>query len=176
MLTSRAKIALVAFGALAMAPASYAQDTAEASATAKVANLPGYAYNPGSDRFTVFVSRARRFTTVPIDHAKLSEFCGDLDGCSVRIGMHNWDDTGRIASREFLFFYNTHNGNWRSAVGASDAAGSDKNNVVEHVNQSWSCYMTDGEYLNQASSENATGFGLLSWSQYNADCVLTVID
>ena len=173
---SQFKIAAVVTCLVAMAPASAAVDAADPSATGKAANIPGYAYTPGPDRFTVFVSKARRFTTVPIDHAKLSEFCGDLDGCSIRMGMHNWDDTGRIASRTIQFFYNTHNGNWRSSMAGTDAAGSDKNNVVEHVNQSWSCYMTDGEYVNRANSETATGFGLLSWDQYNADCVLTIID
>lgn len=164
--------AAAAFLGLASLPAT--ADEPSASATAQEANLPGYSHKDRPDRFTVFVSRARRFTTVPIDHAKLTEFCGDLDGCSIRLGMHNWDNTGRIASREFLFFYNAQSGNWRASLG--DTAGSDKNNVTEHVNRSWSCYMTDGEYLNQAESDKSTGFGLLSWSQYNADCVLTVID
>jgi hypothetical protein len=165
---------IAALAMLAVTPATAEVERVDPSATAKAADLAGYTFTAQSDRFTVFVHRSRRGTSVPIDQAKLSEFCSDLDGCSVRIGMHNWDNTGRIASREFLFFYNAQSGNWSASLG--DAAGSDKNNVTEHVNNSWSCYMTDSTYVNRNHSDTTTGFGLLSWDQYNADCVLTVID
>ena len=168
----KAAFAFLASFCLGALPAT--ADAPSASSTAREANLQGYSFSDSADRFTVFVSRVRRGSTVPIDHAKLTEFCGDLDGCSIRIGMHNWDNTGRIASREFLFFLNAQTGNWRASLG--DAAGSDKNNVTEHVNNSWSCYMTDSTYVNRAHSDTTTGFGLLSWDQYNADCILTVID
>ena len=133
-------------------------------------------YTPatGADRVSVAVSKNQRGTSVPIDHRALVRFCGDMDGCSVRIGMHNWDDTGRVASREFLFYYNPVNRAWRSSLG--DPAGTDSNNVVEHANNSWACYMTDGEYQNWNGSDSRPGFGLLSWNQYNADCWITIID
>ena len=139
--------------------------------------VPGsdYTISAGSDRASFFISRNQRGDSVPIDHDKLVSFCGDQDGCSVRIGMHNWDNTGRVASREFLFFYNPRNGVWRSSLG--DAAGTDSDNRTTHPNRSWACYMTDGVYRNFANrGDTAPGFGLLSWRQYNADCWLTIID
>jgi hypothetical protein len=133
-----------------------------------------YAQATGADRITYRVSRTERGKTIPIPVRDVARLCGDMDGCSVRIGMHNWDDTGRVASREFLLFYNPRNRVWRASL--SDTAGTDANNVVEHVNTSWSCYMTDGEYSNFSGRDGEAGFGLLSWNQYNADCWLTMID
>ena len=134
-----------------------------------------YAPVTGNDRVSYVVEKNRRGTSLAIDQNAVARFCGDVDGCSVRIGLHNWDDTGRVASREFLFFYNPRNGVWRASLG--DLAGADSNNVTEHVNNSWSCYMTDGTYRNWADAgDGQRGFALLSWNQYNADCFLTIID
>ena len=134
-----------------------------------------YALTPGADRFSTFISRNQRGNSVPINHARLTRLCGDEDGCSVRIGMHNWDNTGRVASREFLFYYNPRNGVWRASLG--DAAGADSDNVTQHVNNSWACYMTDSSYANwNDQNDAAPGFALLSWREYNADCWLTIID
>jgi hypothetical protein len=138
--------------------------------------VPGSDYEvaAGADRVSFNVSKNQRGTTVPVPVAVVSRLCGDQDGCSVRIGMHNWDDTGRVASREFLFFYNRQNRAWRASAG--DPSGTDSNNTVQHVNNSWACYLTDGEYANWNGTDSAAGFGLLSWNQYNADCWLTLID
>ena len=138
--------------------------------------VPGSDYEAvaGPDRASFFVSKNDRGTTVPVPVAVVARFCGDQDGCSVRIGMHNWDDTGRVASRETLLFYNRQNRAWRAS--ASDPSGTDSNNIVEHVYSAWSCYFTDGEYSNYQRSDSATGFGLLAWNNYNGDCWLTIID
>lgn len=128
-----------------------------------------------ADRVHYSISKNQRGNTVPIKQEHIVTLCGDIDGCSVRIGMHNWDDTGRVASREFLFYYNPRSRVWRAEIG--DLAGTDSNNVTEHVNNSWACYMTDAVYVNwQDRSDTAEGFGLLSWNQYNADCWLTIVD
>ena len=93
--------------------------------------------------------------------------------------MYNWDGTGRAASREFLLYYNPQNRNWRSftatpQAGAVDVWGQDANNVIEHVNNTWTCYMTDGEYSIR-TDDSAAGFGLLFWTQFNAGaCWLTL--
>jgi hypothetical protein len=158
--------AVIAGSASLAAPAAVAQR-----------QVPGadYALTPAPDRISVFVSRNQRGTSVPIDHAALTRLCGDEDGCSVRIGMHNWDDTGRVASRETLFFYNRRNGNWRSALG--DASGTDSNNTTEHPIHAWACYMTDGVYRDFTNQNDpAAGFALMSWREFNTDCWLTIID
>lgn len=136
---------------------------------------PDYDPASGTDRYTLEVTRTDRGTSKPLDMTKVEQLCGDMDGCSVRIGLYNWDDTGRVASREFLLFYNKQNHAWRASAG--DTAGADMNNVTEHVNQSWSCYLTDGEYKNWNDLGDAgRGFGLLAWDQYNGGCFLTIID
>jgi hypothetical protein len=125
------------------------------------------------DRISFSVGKTQRGTTLEIKEEVVIKFCSGMDGCTVRLGMHNWDDTGRVASREFLFFYNKDTGAWRSS---SDAAGANNNNVTEHAYQAWSCYFTDGQYLNwQNKGDPDKSFGLLSWNEYNADCFITFI-
>jgi len=125
------------------------------------------------DRITFVAPRPQRGTTVPIPEEVVIKFCSGKDGCSVRLGMHNWDDTGRVASREFLFFYNKDTGVWRAST---DAAATNQNNVTDHVYQAWSCYFTDGQFENwQNKGDTTKTFGLLSWNEYNADCYITFI-
>ena len=109
-----------------------------------------------------------------------------MDGCKIRMGLHEWDAgaTGMTASREFLFFYNKDTGFWRASVAdpapvaSHDPTGTDLNGTVEHVNQTWSCFMTDGEYVSGTQGDRKKGFGLLSWDTYGyrADCWMTIID
>jgi hypothetical protein len=127
------------------------------------------------DRATFVAPKTQRGTTTPIPENVVIKFCSGKDGCIIRIGMHNWDDTGRVASRHFLFFYNKETGAWRAESG--DTQGTNKNNVTEHVNNSWACYFTDGRYENwQDKGDTDSAFGVLSWNQYNADCYLTIVN
>lgn len=89
--------------------------------------------------------------------------------------MYNWDGTARTASRSSLFYYNRYNKNWRAE--REDKAGTNNNNVTQHVMQAWACYFTDGEYINWYNrGDYDLNFNLLSWNQYNATCKLTIID
>ncbi len=141
-----------------------------------------YAGVSGDDRVSYVAARNQQGNSVSIPVADVTRLCGDMDGCTARLGMYNWDGTGRVAARDFLLYYNPQNRNWRSytatpVAGPVDAAGQDANNAVEHVNNSWTCYMTDGEYSNSNASEAVAGFGLLFWTQFNAGaCWLTLID
>lgn len=128
-----------------------------------------------SDRITVFASKSTRGRTVGIPQSKIDEFCGDIDGCQLRMAMYNWDGQGRTASRSNLFFFNKTNRAWRAENG--DKQGTDFNGSTQHIMQSWACYFTDGNYSNwKDRSDTSVGFSLLSWNQYNADCRLTIID
>ena len=119
--------------------------------------------------------KSNRGTTISIPESVIASKCGDLDGCTLRMGMYNWDNAGRVASRDNLFFYNTVNRVWRAMNG--DPSGTDYNGVTEHVMNAWACYFTDGNYINWTNYGDGTvGFGLLSWSEYNAECWLTIID
>jgi hypothetical protein len=125
------------------------------------------------DRITYVASALSRGTTVPIKQSDMTFLCGDKDGCTFRLAMYNYDGTGRAASISYLLFYNPATKTWRAS---NDAMGQDGNNVVEHVAQAWSCYFTDGEYAGYNGTDLVQGFGLLSWTQYNADCWLTIIN
>ena len=135
----------------------------------------GYDNVNGADRVYYEAPRLKRGTSTAVPEADVIRLCSDRDGCQVRIGMHDWDNTQRVASREFVFFYNKINKNWRSSYG--DAAGTNADNVVQHVaTEVWACYFTDGEYTNWTVKDASANFGLLSWNQYNADCWMTIID
>ncbi|WP_163835258.1 hypothetical protein [Spartinivicinus ruber] len=128
------------------------------------------------DRITVFASNNLRGTTFIIPQRLVDEFCGDVDGCKLRMAMYNWDGTGRTASRSNLFYYNSTNHVWRAEKG--DKQGTDVDGTTQHIMQSWSCYFTDGSYDNWKNvGDSEPGFGLLSWNQFNAEeCRLTIID
>lgn len=134
-----------------------------------------YAYEIANERQTYTASVSTRGTTVNIPEKTVSDLCGDWDGCELRMGMYNWDGTGRTASREALFYYNIATKTWRSSWG--DWAGTNNNSVTEHVMHAWACYFTDGEYINWFNrGDFDLNFGLLSWNQYVATCKLTIID
>ncbi len=133
------------------------------------------AYEIANERQTVTAWASGRGTSVNISELTVSDLCGDWDGCTLRMGMYNWDGTARTASRDSLFYYNVSAKTWRASEG--DAAGTNNNGVTEHIMNSWACYFTDGWYINWANiGDIDVNFALLSWNQYNATCKLTIID
>ena len=129
-----------------------------------------------ADQVTYTAPKATRGSTVNIPESVIDSYCGDGDGCEMRLGMYNWDGTNRTASRHFLFFYNYGYATWRTST---DKAGTNYFNTsaTEHAYQAWSCYFTDGYYDNWTNhGDFSYDFGLLSWDQYDADCKLTIID
>jgi len=145
-------------------------------ATSQIQQFKGYPPPPvnTAQQYTLWAKVANIGTTVPVNMKRITSLCGDGDGCTFRLGMYNWDGSGRTASRESLMYYNPVNFVWRTSAG--DIPGTDDNRVVEHVMNAWSCYFTDGEYVNTLGTDSVQGFGLLSWTNYTADCVLTITD
>ena len=147
-----------------------------------------YAGVSGDDRVSYVSTKKSTGNTIPIPLADITRLCGDMDGCKLRLGMLDWgpgpDVNGRVASREFLFYYNPQTKTWRSSangpcvVPACDPWGHDANGTTEHVANAWSCYVTDGEYVNSTQTDTKAGFGLLSWNTpyNNVDCWLTIVD
>ena len=133
------------------------------------------AYEIANERQTITAWASGRGTSVNIPEQTIIDLCGDWDGCTLRMGMYNWDGSGRTASRDSLFYYNASTKTWRASEG--DTAGTNGNGVTEHIMNSWACYFTDGWYINWANiGDIDLNFALLSWNQYNATCKLTIID
>lgn len=131
------------------------------------------AYNVGRSTYTVL--KANRGTTTSINFFDVSKYCSDDDGCELRLVMSNWDGTRRKASRRALFFLDYYNNNWRSEWG--DWEGTVNNGTTQHIMNAWACYFTDGKYSNWVDQGDSNmNFGLLSWSEFDADCTLTIID
>jgi hypothetical protein len=150
------------------------------AASITLASLTAYssfagAYEVANNRQTYTAWNWQRGTTVTIPESTIRDLCGDWDGCTLRLGMYNWDGTRRTASRDSLFYYDNATRTWRASAG--DKAGKNNNQVTEHAMQAWACYFTDGEYISWFNrGDFDTNFGLLSWNQYNATCKLTIID
>ncbi len=129
------------------------------------------------DRATFWAYKANRGTTTVIDDDILRKFCDDDDGCEIRMGMYNWDGAGRMASRTVHWYYDYGNDVWRTDAYGTDIEGTNGNGTTQHIYTCWSCYFTDGQYVNWSDQGDTDfNFGLLSWNQYNADCVITIID
>ena len=128
-----------------------------------------------SDSSTYTAWSSQRGSTVTIPESRVRQLCGDWDGCTIRIGMYNWNGTRRTASRESLFYYDSYTGNWRAEKG--DTQGTTDNNATQHIIKAWSCYFTDGYYSQWYNHGDINkDFGVLSWNQYNATCKVTLID
>lgn len=129
------------------------------------------------DNISFEASKATRGSTISIPEKVIIDYCGDFDGCTLRLGMHDWDGTRRVASRESLFYYDIVTKNWRASL--SDKMGRNNSVSTEHVIHAWACYFTDGAFSAWANQSDYTDdFGLLSWndSGFNANCRLTIID
>jgi len=133
------------------------------------------AYEFAFERATYSAWNWQRGTTVNIPESTIRDLCGDWDGCTLRLGMYNWNGTRRTASRESLFYYDNVTRNWRAS--RDDRQGTNNNGVTQHAMHAWACYFTDGRYSSWSNlGDHNTDFGLLSWNQYNATCKLTIID
>lgn len=133
------------------------------------------AYEIANERQTITAWSSGRGSTVNIPELIVSDLCGDWEGCTLRMGMYNWDGSGRTASRDSLFYYNKFTKTWRASE--ADREGTNNNGVTEHVMEAWACYLTDGEYIDWFNrGDFDLNFGLLSWNQYVATCDLTIID
>jgi hypothetical protein len=127
---------------------------------------------PLSKGKTYVALRTQQGTGTTVPEEDIIKHCSDKAGCNIHLGMYNWDGQARVASRQFLFYYNRDTGAWRTS---DDIQGTNANNVVEQVYQSWNCYFTDGVYVNASGTDQDGRFNVLSWSPYNADCWLTIM-
>ncbi|OQW75604.1 MAG: hypothetical protein BVN35_08110 [Proteobacteria bacterium ST_bin11] len=137
-----------------------------------------------TDRFHLSLGSQFRNYTKTIPQDVFVALCGDRDGCQVRLGMTQWDNTTQkaAASKTFLLYYNEETGHWR-ADDDHYAQGTDGNKQTEHVMDAgnWhACYLTDGVYEKTDLGDGSKGMQLL-WSEggYDKDfrtCELTLID
>lgn len=179
-------IALALFGLLTIPTLAAAQNTMPSPSPVphRADRSNEFVATTAADRVTY--SAAVVGTSTPIRMTDIVRLCQDMDGCSIRMAMFNWDGTGRVASRDFLFFYNPATRGHRASavvpIGAGgdlggDGQGFDANGTVEHDAQAWACYFTDGEYSASLGTDLAAGFNLLLWNQYPAAvCWMTIIE
>jgi hypothetical protein len=121
--------------------------------------------------------------TKPVPQAKLVEYCGDVDGCLLTLGMKRWSSTSQTetASRNFQLFYNAADGHWRSSDNGSDNAGVDGNGATEHLANVWNtCFLTDGTYTAFSNlGDSGIGVNVMVWNGYGGtsrSCILILRD
>lgn len=128
--------------------------------------------------------------SVPVNDAVLTQLCQDIDGCTITLGMRDWEPAhGRgmlatIGPVRFSISANKTNGtrDWDMRLQAgNNTAGTDGSGGTQHAIIAWDCIFTDSAYANgQDLGDTQTGFALLNWhGSYNsADmvCVLIIED
>jgi hypothetical protein len=125
-------------------------------------------------RVTIVADKSTRGSSVPISESLMIEYCGDVDGCNVRLAMADYNTAGDIASRTFTVYYNAAMKRWRVST---DATGNNNNGSAQSLYTAWACYFTDGSYNNWSNlGDPDSNFGLLSWDQNDAECSVTIID
>ncbi len=123
-------------------------------------------------------SNSIRGSTIPLPNNVLYEYCGDVDGCTVTIGMTRWgSDLDRAAaSRTFRFFYSPE-GYWNGSrylyrwrydwYGGSDGETWDNDGAHYHVIGIWDCYLTEASYSGYGSpGDGDAGLHMLIWNSY----------
>jgi len=141
-------------------------------------------YTINNGRYHVEATKAFEGTTVPLDMDIVRELCQDSDGCTVTISMRGWDpdQPGNVASRGPAKLFMSQTSNWwriSPAVSVSEAKGNDGDGVMTHVMRAYSCYLTEGEYIDYTNTDDTVGFGLLNWqwdSEPNMVCALDIDD
>jgi type II secretory pathway pseudopilin PulG len=133
-------------------------------------------------RYHVEATKAVVTNTVSLDMAIVNALCKDEDGCSVTLGMRDWDSAaqpGNVASRGPYRFYISQSSNWWR-LSNTDSAGNDGDGVVQHILYVWDCYFTDGTYTSGSGSDPSVQLGLLNWNANYTDpnmvCVLDIDD
>ncbi|MCB0097309.1 MAG: hypothetical protein KDE46_16375 [Caldilineaceae bacterium] len=123
--------------------------------------------------------------TVSVDPVILNDFCRDEDGCWLSLYMRNFDGQDVMAGvTGFHLSLGPVNNNkqyWDIRDSASNfSVGVDNDGVVSHLMNVYNaCFLTDGEYVNAASSDSKPGLGLLNWYgawDGNMTCVLIIED
>lgn len=118
--------------------------------------------------------------TVPISDTILIDLCQDEDGCTVWLGMRNWNTRGLLEvegpHRFSLQKTDTSQRWWR----LGDFEGLDGDGGIEHALIHHDCYITDGLYTNGQQAGDELGFGLLNWygnfDSVDMVCVLIIED
>jgi hypothetical protein len=135
------------------------------------------------DRYMVSTLGHTAGAGVPLNMKKLRQFCGDEDGCKIRIIMDNWDGSQRFAMRDILFAYDHGTGNWRSESNGQRGmvAGTTGDHQHKHVWSSWNCYFTEGNYSGYSGLGDTTNqfFVYRHNNQYHRtdqDCRFVFID
>lgn len=131
--------------------------------------------------------------TVEIPESVLLSYCGDVDGCTVKMGMKNYH-AGLSRSTSvgpFAFYYGStlEAGNvrhWRKSSDTRTNAeelleADDGDGTVRHVIKEFDCYFTDGFYsTNGTANDLSRGMGLLNYNAsaglYTPECWLTIDD
>ena len=120
-------------------------------------------------------------TSVTIDETLLTQLCQDEDGCSITLGMRNWDETlpadfvnyigpskfyiGPIDAGDDKRKWATYW--WNGVIGPATDGDGARNDPFS----AFDCYFSDDQWVHgQEQSDTALGFDLLNWpGNYPAD-------
>jgi len=111
--------------------------------------------------------------------------CSDGDGCTVTLGMKDWDTNqpGNIASRGPYKFFSGSGGGVKSwwRVSDTDWSGKKYDDSVSHIIQAFDCFFTDASLISSGNLyDRGYNFGLYyarsSYYTDNIKCILIIED
>ncbi len=116
-------------------------------------------------------------STVPIDHQKFLDLCGDGDGCTVTIILKitDFSQAGQSYSKTATVTYNpVANSNSEYYIGYSLSDGNNSisrdndNTTTQILNAFDGCYLTNSVYVNGVrQNDGDVGLHFLYWTAYN---------
>ncbi len=152
--------------------------------------------NGGANTRSTYPVDIRRYTvqapdngaspdTVPVDPEIVESFCRDEDGCWVSLYMRHFDANDTMAgvtARHLSLGPVVNNKQYWDLrdSNSNHSVGTDNDGGTQHLLNIYNaCFLTDGEYVNGASTDTNQGFGLLNWfGAYDGPmtCVLIIED
>jgi hypothetical protein len=128
------------------------------------------------------------FSSAPIPHNVILEYCGDIEGCEITLGIRQWTSSiyTAMASRTFRFYYSQvpyGTGRWyRRDYYANDFNAVDGDGTESHIVRVWHCHFSDHAYVSSAAQNDGDlSLHLLSWNNDGHNfsgrtCEITIYD
>ncbi len=124
--------------------------------------------DPMLPNYVLRISSIYAGRTKAIPNAVITDYCSDVDGCSITVSMMKWGgvETEKASRGPNRFYVDAATHRWR--IANTDAFGVDGNVSTEHPFNAWdTCFFTDGAYVSFINQGDTNlGFGLLMWTGY----------
>jgi hypothetical protein len=156
-------------------------------------DLSTYGVIEGDNVGRVTFTNPDKGESVRIPEETLIKYCGDIDGCQLRLAMTKWSaaavTSGEVASKSCTFFYNPETKRYRANEcnrhASNDESGTNGDVTRSSVARAWSCYLSDHTRVSNVNQPDDTtdmhlvnvgGSGSNLYNYPGQTCSATIID